>query len=199
MRLLIVPSGCSRRSASSDWVRPRVVGELDRFALLGGEAAQGVLDDLAARARDDRFVGARVGALRLADDRRCAPSLLTANEIDGAPVHEREQPRARLRALGPVRAGGAPDLEERLLDGVLSECCVLEDLVREPVGDLAEAVVELAERVLVGAGDGFDELLVRALRAGPAHRLLIPGGAEPHHGDGDRALSSGGHVRSLPP
>ena len=125
--------------------------------------------------------------------------LLAADEVDGAAVHEREEPRARLRALGLVRAGGAPDLEERLLDGVLGECCVLEDLVREPVGDLAEAVVELAECVLVGAGDGFDELLVRALRSGPAHRLLIAGGAEPHHGDGDRALNSGGHVRSLPP
>ena len=100
---------------------------------------------------------------------------------------------------GSIRAGGAPDLEERLLDGVFSECCVLEDLVREPVGDLAEAVVELAERVLVGAGDGLDELFIGALRSRPAHRRLIPGGAEPHHGDGDRALSGGGHVRSLPP
>ena len=112
--------------------------------------------------------------------------LLAADEIDGAAVHEREEPRARLRALGPVRAGAPPDLEERLLDGVLGERCVLEDLVREPVGDFAEAVVELAERVLVGAGDGFDQLPRRsAARARLAHRLRIPGGAERHHGDGD--------------
>ena len=104
-------------------------------------------------------------------------SLLAADEVDGAAVHEREEPRARLRALGPVRAGAPPDLEERLLDGVFGECCVLKDLVREPVGDLAEAVVELAERVLVGACDGFDELLVGALRGLPGSSAASSQGA----------------------
>ena len=155
---------------------PAVVGELDRLALLGRQTAQGVLDDLAARARDDRFVGARVRALRLVDDGRCARRLLTADEVDGAAVDERQQPRARLGALGPVRAGAAPDLEERLLDGVFGESRVLQDLVREAVGDLAEAVVELAERVLVGPGDGFDEFLVRALRGRPGSSAARPRG-----------------------
>ena len=61
-------------------------------------------------------------------------------------MDECEEPGARLRALRVVGTGAAPGLEEGFLDGVLCQGRILEDSEGEAVGDLAEAVVELAER-----------------------------------------------------
>jgi hypothetical protein len=116
-------------------------------------------------------------------------------------VDEREQPRARRPTLRPVRAGPAPDLEEGLLDRVLRQRRVLEDLVCEPVRDLAEPVVELAERVLVGSGDRLDERLVGPLLGLP-HRLALRDVVSPNQRRQRRREGipcAGGHLRSLPP
>ena len=105
-----------------------------------------------------------------------------------------------LARSGRYEPGAAPDLEERLLDGVLGERRVPQDLVREPVGDPAESVVELAERVLVGPRDGFDERFVGALRGPRGSSAARPAVARsPATEMADRALCGGGHLRSLPP
>jgi hypothetical protein len=63
-----------------------------------------------------------------------APALLAADEIDRAPVDEREDPRARLPALGHEARRPAPDAEERLLHRVLRQGLVAQDPQRESVG-----------------------------------------------------------------
>ena len=70
---------------------------------------------------------------------------------------------------GWKRPRGSPDGEEGVLDGVLGERRVAQDAAREPVGDAAEAVVELRERGLVGAGSERDERLVGQVREVNGH------------------------------
>ena len=178
-----------------------VVGELDRLALLGREPAKRVADDLGPRAGNDLLVRSRAGGLGQGVDRDCSTALFASHEVDRATVHEGQQPRARLGALRPVGAGGAPDLEERLLDGVLGQGRVLEDLVCEPVCDLAEPVVELVESVLVSPGNRLDESFVGALRGLPAHREPLSRVSPNQRGQcrRERARCGSGHVRSLPP
>ena len=84
-------------------------------------------------------------------------------------MDEREDPRARLRALGAERRGGPPDLEERLLHRVLGVALVAQHAQREPVGDPADAVVQLGERVLVAARDERDQSLVGEVGVVLAH------------------------------
>ena len=103
-------------------------------------------------------------------ERVAAAALLPAHDVDGAPVHEREDPRARLRALDEEPVGGAPDGEERLLDGVLGERLVAEDAQREAVGLAGVAVVDLGERAIVGPGDKLEQSLVRQVGASGLHR-----------------------------
>jgi len=102
-----------------------------------------LLDEPAAEA-ERRLVlgGRRSGGLGRALERLAATDVLAANEVDGAAVDERQDPRARLGALGEEAVGVAPDAEEGLLNGVLGERLVAQDPQREPVGDTAEAVVE---------------------------------------------------------
>jgi hypothetical protein len=63
----------------------------------------------------------------------------------------------------------APDRHEALLHGILRERRVAHDAQREPVGDAAEAVVELRECLLVGARDEGDERLVGQVGKSPRH------------------------------
>ena len=86
------------------------------------------------------------GVARLVVQGLGAATLLTSNEVDGAPVNEREDPRARLGTIGAKSGGRAPDPEERLLNGVLRQPVVPEHAECEAVGDAADAVVELGER-----------------------------------------------------
>ena len=118
----------------------------------------GVLGGLARRQIDRCFVE-RVGSA----------AFLAAHEIDGPPMHEREDPRARLRAFGAEAGGRTPDAEEGLLDGVLREPVVAQHPEREPVGDPADTVVQLGQRGLVTAGDECDEGLVGKVGEVPAH------------------------------
>ena len=80
-------------------------------------------------------------------------------------MDERQDPGARLRALGQEAVCRAPDGEEALLDGVLGERRVAHDPEREAVGDPSVAVVELREGVLVGPGDEREQGLVREFAA----------------------------------
>ena len=68
-------------------------------------------------------------------------------------MDEREDPRARLRALCPEGGCVAPDREETLLHRVLGEPVVPQDAHGKAVGDAANAVVKLSERVLVTSRD----------------------------------------------
>ena len=86
--------------------------------------------------------------------------LLSADELDGAPMHDRHDQSARLRAPGDESARQAPDAEERFLHHVLSEQWILYDPQRETVGRAAVPVVQLAEREIVGARD---ERLIRKM------------------------------------
>ena len=110
---------------------------------------------------------------RVVGQRIRLPALLAPHEIDGAPVDEREDPRARLRALCAEGRGAAPDLEERLLHGVLGVALVAQDAEREPVRDAGDAVVELRERVLVSSRDERDQGLVREMGVVLAHGEAI--------------------------
>ncbi len=108
-------------------------------------------------------------------ERLAAATFLAANEVDGASVDERQDPRARLRALGKEAVGGAPDAEERVLDCVLRQRVVAQDSQREAVRHATEPVVELGKRLLVGARDERDQSLVRDLRevAAAGGRVVI--------------------------
>ena len=64
-------------------------------------------------------------------------------------MDEREDPRARLRALGAKARRVPPDLKECLLHGVLGVTLIAQDAQRQTVGDARDAVVELGERTLV--------------------------------------------------
>src|SRR5205085_12464954 len=97
---------------------PAVVGELDRLALLVRKASERLLDSLPLEAEPDRLVGRGARAGRLLE-RLGPPAFLAPDEVDRAPVHERQQPRARLRALRDEARRAAPRGEEALLDGVL--------------------------------------------------------------------------------
>ncbi len=84
-------------------------------------------------------------------------------------MDEREDPRARLRALGAERRCAAPDLEERLLHRVLGVPLVAQHPQRQPVRDAADAVVELGQRVLVAARDERDQGFVGEMSVVLAH------------------------------
>ena len=88
-------------------------------------------------------------------------------------MHERQDPGARLRPLGPEAGRRAPDADERLLDRVLGEAVVAQDAEGEPVGDPADAVVELCQRRLVAARDERDESLVREMSEVLPHRPTL--------------------------
>src|SRR5262249_19106420 len=99
-----------------------------------------------------------------------ASSLLAANDVDRAAMDERQDPGARLGALGEEAAGRAPDGEKRLLNRVLGESGVADDAHGKPVGGAAVAIVELSQRLLVPAGNERKQGIVRkgrviALRA----------------------------------
>jgi hypothetical protein len=84
-------------------------------------------------------------------------SLLAADGVDGPPVRERQNPRARLGSLRPKSSCRAPDVEKRFLDGVLRESAVPQDSQGERKCDASEPVVDLAERRFVGARDKGDD------------------------------------------
>ena len=91
-------------------------------------------------------------------------------------MHDGEDPGRRLRALALVGVGRAPDGEEGFLDGILGECAVSEDPEREAESELAEAVVQHAERVVVPAAHGFEHLLVGRLASRVGLGLLTADG-----------------------
>ena len=161
-----------------------VVGELERLALHVRQLPESTLNPLPLEAEPGRIL--RRDACRPRDTRRVerlgAPALLAAHEIDGTPVHERQDPGARLRPLGPEGRRRAPDAHERLLDGVLREAVVAQDAEGEPVGDPADALVELCQRRLVAARDERDEGLVREMSEVLAHRPGTPRVGQRYHG-----------------
>ncbi len=85
-----------------------VVGELDRLALRVRQLAESLLDALALEAEPRRVLRrlARRRVARLVVERLGSSALLAPDEIDGPPVDERQDPGARLRALGAE--AGAP-------------------------------------------------------------------------------------------
>ena len=164
-----------------------VVGELDRLALRVGQPRERLLHALALEAQPRRLVRFRLvardrggGALV---ERFGATALLAPDEIDGAPVHERQDPGARLGALRPERGGGAPDREESLLDGVLGQPLVAQDTQRETVGDASDAIVELGESRLVAPRDERDEGFVREMSEVLAHRPGRRAPGQRYHGE----------------
>ena len=187
IRLLIVPSGSPEPLRELRLREPAVVGELDRLALLVGELAERRLYALALEAQPGCVGGRRPARVRLDLGQRLgAAPLLAAHEVDRAPVDERHDPRARLRALGQVLRGAAPDREERLLHRVLRQRLVAQHPQREAVGGPPVAVVELRQRDLVRPRDERDDCFVRkvcqvATRHGPAPYRAPLG---PYHQEG---------------
>src|SRR5205823_10049984 len=77
-----------------------VVGELDRLALLGWQLAEGIADRLALRRQLGLVGGPGVQRLCVRLQRFRAAALFATDEVDCSPVDERQEPGARLRALG---------------------------------------------------------------------------------------------------
>ena len=155
---------------------PPVVGELERLALHVRQLPESTLNPLALESEPGRILCR--GPCRPFEtcrvERLGAPALLAAHEIDGTPVHEGQDPGTRLRPLGPKGGRRTPDAHERLLDGVLSQAVVTQDAEGEPVGDPADALVELCQRRLVAARDERDEGLVREMSEVLPHRPTLP-------------------------
>ena len=63
-------------------------------------------------------------------------------------------------ALGHEPIGAPPRGEEAFLHGVLRELLVAEHAQRQAVGDAAEPVVELRQRLVVRSRDKRDDCLV---------------------------------------
>ncbi len=153
-----------------------VVRELERLALLVGELLQRRLHALALEAQPRLLVGAACsicGLLRLVERVGAAP-LLPPHEVDRAPVHEREDPRARLAALRHEPRRRPPEREEGLLHRVLCERLVAQDAQRQPVRRAGIAVVQLAERRLLRARREQHECLVREMRELAGHASGSP-------------------------
>jgi hypothetical protein len=120
------------------------------------------------------FAGlARLRELGVLGQRLRLAALLAAHEVDGPPVDEREDPGARLRALGAEGRGVPPDLEKCLLHRILRVALVAQDAKREPVGDPRDPVVELRQRILVAARDECPEGLVGQMCVVLAHGNAI--------------------------
>jgi len=71
-----------------------------------------------------------------------------------------EDPGAGLSSLRPKGGGTAPDGEEAFLHRILGKPIVTHHAHSQPVGDPADAVVQLTERVLVAACDLLDQGIV---------------------------------------
>jgi len=148
-----------------------VVRELERLTLDVGELFERRLHTLALETKPGGLFGLLgcLCGLALVGERVGLPSLLASDEVDRAPVHEREDPRARLRALGTERRCVPPDLEKCLLDGVFCVSLVSNDAEREAVGDPAHPVVQLGESILVASRDECDQGFVGEMSVLPAH------------------------------
>ena len=72
-----------------------------------------------------------------------------------------EQPGPNAAALGPIACGGAPELEEGVLDEVLGSLALAHNAVGQGEGGAAVAVVEDGERLGVALPDEGDQILVR--------------------------------------
>jgi hypothetical protein len=106
---------------------PAVVRELERFALLVRELSKSGLNALSLQAHPRLFVDGPAGQRIVVGELLHASALLTPDEVDRPAVHEREDPRARLRTLGDVAVSGAPDREKCLLHRILGERGVTQD------------------------------------------------------------------------
>ncbi len=150
-----------------------VVRELDRLPLRVGQETKGGLHAVTLEAQPCRLLGAagdrRAFAIRVLE-RLGAAALLASHEIDGAAMHESQDPGARLCPVGRVGRGCAPEREEALLHGVFRQPVVAQDAVREAVRDAAYTVVELGQRRLVATRDERDERLIREVSLVLTHR-----------------------------
>ena len=91
-------------------------------------------------------------------------------------MDEREDPRARLGAVGAEGRRAPPHCEEPLLHRILGQAIVAHHALREAECDPAHPVVQLAERGLVPPGDERDERFVREVGVLLAHRESRLGG-----------------------
>ena len=107
--LLIVPSGCAEPLGELRLGVAAVVRELDRLALLVGKLRERRLHARPLEAQPRRLLRRALGRLGRALERLGAPALLAPDEVDRAPVDERQDPGRRLRALGDERAGAPPE------------------------------------------------------------------------------------------
>jgi hypothetical protein len=148
-----------------------VVGKLERLPLLVWELAQRRLDALTLEAKPCVvFRRVRRRELDVVAERFRAPPILTPDEVDGAPVDERQQPGTRLPTLRHEALGTPPGGEEALLHGVLGKLLVAQDPEGDAVGNASEPVVELGEGCVLRTGYKCDDSLVREVSKGPDHR-----------------------------
>ena len=199
VRDFTVPSGSPRCSAISLWLSPLKYASSSTCRCGGGSPASARADVRALLARDERcgdVLAAR--AIRDVVDVGAAlrARLLAAHEVDGAPVHERQQVARGPRPRGVEARGAAPEVEERLLHDVLGLRRVAHDAQRERVGRPPEEVVELRERALVAVRAARDEQDVGRLGFHRRERTRAPAlGWRATGGAGARGEGESAHAR----
>jgi CRP-like cAMP-binding protein len=103
-----------------------------------------------------------------------AARLLPADDVDGSPVDDGEDPGARLGPLRNEARGRPPDGEKSLLDGVFGQCGIANYAQGETVGDVSKAVVELRKRAVISPRDERDERLIGEMSEVSRHRSMPP-------------------------
>ncbi len=127
-----------------------VVGELECLPFDRRQPRECVLHLPAAAAKLGGVLRAgvrRFGRARVPVEQ--SVTVLAADEVDGASMHEREDPASGRAALRVVHADSAPEVEKRVLDGVLGEIRVPDHAQGEPERGTAVAVREPRERFVV--------------------------------------------------
>jgi hypothetical protein len=151
---------------------PAEVGQLKRLPLLVGQPPQGLLHARALEPEPCLVLG-QVGArLRGRLEWLRAARLLAADDVDGTPVNDREDPGA---CLGPLRneaRGRPPDGEKGILDRVFGQCGIANYAQGETVGDVSEAIVELRKRAVIRPRDERDERLIGEMSVVSRHRSM---------------------------
>ena len=110
--------------------------------------------------------------------------LLATDPVHGAAVDDGHDPRSPGRQHWVVAGGFGPDLDERLLNGVLGQLLITQHAQGQAVRSRAEALIQGPERGAVPTRAGGQQLLRRRgvvggvpARVGPGHRLPRQSGA----------------------
>ncbi len=163
MRPFTVPSAALVAAATSAWLRPRVVGQPDRLALVGRQRPERTADRLLAIIGVHPQMGFALRdelALQFVDAvlRRAVTGLPVA--VDRAARDHGQDPIAGAAPRKVIHRSRSPHLHERDLHDLLGVRTVAPVTHRAGVGNRAMAIVEPLERCRVATADTHEEVAV---------------------------------------